>query len=876
MILALLALTLALEENGAKFVAANRQEAAARLINRIHSHKNIINKLREEEQVPPQQPNEPKQANPEETKQEAPLKPENSKFENPSKPDNTKEEVLPKPERTKYVNPNKPEIPFVPRQTYNKDQTHVPRQTYNKDQTHAPHQTYNKDQTYAHQPHQTYNKDQPYRTHKAYPTNNDHKDKDKDKNKNIGLIIKDDCEDASGYEFCVKPLEVSSFDLSKVSKKVKEFKIVLTQSLTKEQTFDFSKLNRKIRLVIESLDLESQHDFTIKIVNVEFKEITLNRISLYFDTSIASYFQVKNLEFNTVFVKNPCNSVIISNLGNFKGTEEQKYCFREKTIEQAPPTKLELKVDSVEKCNKKQKGNNYKKSKKLQVCITPEDVNSYDFSQRSSLVNYEISIDQELSDDQAFNFSTIPRPSNVVINSHSHTQYTLDLSALGNNVSSLTIKNVNLSFKKSSNNVFNVSKLVLSHLKGLQESEDIDISSVKNLDFDRSNYYKAFKGTGGPRNSVAVSVDPEVTIDSITVTDEGINIADDENNQSAVNLDAKEIVIKVGKNEKTINIKKPNGINISKRITFDGSVSINASHGVDIGFKSNDENATFNLTYPTHEVPVSIFSHGRLHINTTGKNQSFVKIKKIISDDTNATTIVVRRHVKRIAFEKISANNLEVSQEEPEETTSSRSLKAEEPLTIEADELIVPDFTESVFDKPIIIKKSLKIGVLGQLTAPSIQFDPEAVVEVTYYDGLMFPIIVDTEEEVVEIPKSITLVKSGYLDDIIKTPRIFNILKINETKFESVDLIDTNGKYVKKFDNGTLIAVFENIVAVEDVEESEKASDKKSNSALIIGIVVACVVVIIIIAIVTYCKVCKPKNKSSSSEGNHNYVKSQL
>lgn len=128
------------------------------------------------------------------------------------------------------------------------------------------------------------------------------------------MIIKDDCNDVSGYEFCVKYADVSSFDLSKISKKVNKFKIVLAQNLIKEQIFNFSKFNRKIRLVIESEGPESQHNFTIKIVNVEFKYIILNSISLYFDISIASYFQVKSLKFHNVFVKNPCITVIISNL----------------------------------------------------------------------------------------------------------------------------------------------------------------------------------------------------------------------------------------------------------------------------------------------------------------------------------------------------------------------------------------------------------------------------------------------------------------------------------------------------------------------------------------------------------------------------------
>lgn len=208
----------------------------------------------------------------------------------------------------------------------------------------------------------------------------------------------------------------------------------------------------------------------------------------------------------------------------------KKAHFQPQVINAPPPTEVQLEVVSQSvNCVK------IPPDGTVEVhCIQATSINNYNLGQfEESIKTIEIILRVALIERTLFNFASLTRPNNIVfrlpatspgkmLKADENLNLNFDVTRIGQNVDSLTISSFNLSFfATTGNNILLFNIFVLSNLISLGESAgEVDISPVRNLDFDNTVYYNEFLQSGGTKESITINFNNP--INDVTITAAGV------------------------------------------------------------------------------------------------------------------------------------------------------------------------------------------------------------------------------------------------------------------------------------------------------------------------------------------------------------------
>lgn len=190
--------------------------------------------------------------------------------------------------------------------------------------------------------------------------------------------------------------------------------------------------------------------------------------------------------------------------------------------------------------------------------------------------------------------------------------------------------------------------------------------------------------------------------------------------------------------------------------------------------------------------------------------------------------------------------------------TTSRKLKSL--ASILTQDIVVKDYQAATLPT-VAVRGSIKMGVLSNLTSPSIAFGENGAVEIQYYKGPMLPLVISG---VIDNPKFVKLSKSANAQDAGNYPLKFRIFEA--ANVDAIDFTDFNNNYVKKLEDGYLIASY----LPSDGQGGNETPTPKPVLSLgaAIGVGIGCAVFVIVLIVIICCCCCKKKFSSSSSSSN--------
>lgn len=646
-------------------------------------------------------------------------------------------------------------------------------------------------------------------------------------------------EDCSKINFnkCLSPDQVSSFDFSFITNDYELILIMLDNVDLDNYLFNFDNLVNDIELVIGSKP-EAKNIFNFKVPKIRFKKITFQNIELKFNidetniinTKIFITDGVKTQQKYCDAVTFPYGTIIVEGV-------TPSNCFHEMS-EPAKVTTLYLTVTSS--CSGWSPGSDIQGDYK---CAISDQVKQFSFSELVSTTNkIEISLEIDLTDKQAFDFSSLKQNVDLHVNGKASKEFYLDVVHINSYISSIYFDNVKIFFITNLNhNSLALEKLYLINGCSLDQTsaELVDISKCKEADFYDFDLYNIFKSSA---KKIFVNLDDSSSVD---IKDGKATFKVNSGDKSLKNS-AKEIVIKTGKESFEIKISDAKSAtkiylyptSSSLTLTFD-QITPDKKDFV-FGIILNDKSPTFNINYPKDIIPMSIEGTGTISLSTT--------------QETNEIRLTEPLMIKNISLNAksgiryVSTTDVTLTGDSPSLLTGSSIVK--EGVTVNINNMVINGAQLASMDNIKIIKL-MNIGPMSYLSCNSVIFDPNSILNIAYSKkNPTMPIInskiIDTS------PSSVNLHYDNKYDESVY-PKIIKILKMTQESYDRIGFTDSSGIYAKDYFDGHLCTQY--------IESTHR---KVPPTNTIIAVVVAIIVVVIII-ITVVCVVKRRNRKWQSS-----------
>lgn len=297
------------------------------------------------------------------------------------------------------------------------------------------------------------------------------------------LDVKERCDEETKNDIhikCVTSSEIFNQDFSDFSNDVG---ILIHYPVSDAQSLDLSKTSKSNRISIKSL-LASEQKQKIKI-NVsslhESQTFSFSNIDLSFDIGqnpAPMIFPASHLTLEGCTIsQNECGNVKLDSSDQLTADSRAFFdCF-----DVTPPSYVGISVGE-------KVGSDYK-------YLEPSEVSTFDFSGFDDTSEIDIKILVDLTKDQSFKFSNLKASKSIKLTGNSKQAYWLDVSNMGNLVTSISFSDLKLGFSTTGANIISTNKisvlncdLVSDACKSVQLKDDVYIVT------DAKNVFECFNG----------------------------------------------------------------------------------------------------------------------------------------------------------------------------------------------------------------------------------------------------------------------------------------------------------------------------------------------------------------------------------------------
>lgn len=452
------------------------------------------------------------------------------------------------------------------------------------------------------------------------------------------FVISSKCSEQPSYMTCIPKSDISKIDFSAAKK---DIVLTITEDLSAEEVFNFAsaKDDSNVQLINPKYKYEEKDDsrrlrdddkrkLTFAITNKKFDKLVFVGLNLDFKVTDTNVINCSHLHMNDVDLDDKyCRTVLLPKGAKYTGEDDYENCFISDIIDELPDTTLKINVKSdCTSTQRKLKDDD----DEIVICVLPADVAAFNFSAiEKSIDDIEITLYTNLDNTQLFNFALLTQTVDIDVKGEgsSPVDFYLDIAKVGSNIDELEFDNVALKFITSESN-FNLvcNEFSLDESVTLDDSsKNVDISSIKKLDFGKYAFYSAFKKISEDLESISVVVDDA---DEIIISQNKVNISG-----QIFGENAKEIVIKTSNKNINIDVDGIAGKKVTIQPTADDAVvtvqqgaanAPNFEFGINlVGGKS------IGIDYPSSTIPLSITGSGKVKLNPQGDLKNLVITKPI-------------------------------------------------------------------------------------------------------------------------------------------------------------------------------------------------------------------------------------------------------